>query len=159
MDQNGEQSVLKRDNYRSSGHLSGGEEIPVEMEFHTEAKINSPSRSTREGAWLQRGRGGGEGVKGEGRSVKKANISAPTGMRINMNLGLDDGDKVSLCPHVVDLHLRWVTDGCLVAGRQSLLVKGYCCITYFIPTASSTRMSVIKTSRTPLPSLPTGGHN
>lgn len=51
MDQNGEESVLMRDNYRSSVHLSGGEEeIPgsaVEMEFHTETKINSPSAAPR----------------------------------------------------------------------------------------------------------------
>lgn len=41
-DQNGEKSVLMKDNYWSSVHLSGGkEEIPlsaVEIEFHTETK-------------------------------------------------------------------------------------------------------------------------
>lgn len=129
--------------------LWGEEEIPgsaVEMEFHTETKINSPSaapRSTREGAWLQRRKRRRGSQKG-GAFHERSSDWNEDKWEFGRSLGLNDGDKASLCPRV-DLHLWWVTDGCSVAGRKSLLDKCYCCIACFIPMASSTWTSVIKT--------------
>lgn len=82
----------------------------------------------------------------KGRSVRWKNQAFQLGLEwgkceFGSSLGLNGRDKVWLCPHAVDLHLWWVTDG-LVAGQLSLLVKCYCYITCFIPIASS--MSVIK---------------
>lgn len=93
MDPNGEESVLTRDNYRSSVHLSGGKRkfLGALLRWSFTLRPKSILLQLYQGQ-LARGRGyrggrGGEGVKGEERSTKKPNISALTGMRINGNLG------------------------------------------------------------------------
>lgn len=112
MDQNGEESVLMRDNYWSSGHLSGGKRkfLGALLRWSFTLRPKSILLQLHQGQ-LVRGRGyrggrGGEGVKGEERSMKKPNISAPTGMRINVNLGVVwDWTTETKCHSV---HMLWI---------------------------------------------------
>lgn len=117
MDQNGEESVLMRDNYRSSGHLSGGKrKFLLRWSFTLRPKsilLRLHQGQRARGRGYRGGRGGEGSQRGGAFHEETKHFSSEWNedkWEFGSSLGLDDGDKVSLCPHVVDLHLWWLTD-------------------------------------------------
>lgn len=120
MDQNGEESVLMRDNYRSSGHLSGGKRkfLGALLRWSFTLRPTSILLQLHQGQ-LARGRGyrrkrrrGSQRGGAFHEETKHFSSDRNEGKcEFGSSLGLDDGDKVSLCPHVEDLHRWWLTDG------------------------------------------------